>query len=108
MFRNARSTNDGNHRDCTFGTVYDVCVCFRANQTLEPTRHQDRFWTPSGPPVGLPSLSSAMCLLHLYVFKLNNARHSTRPYNEGRRLQCHLLTVNARIEDAIGPGESLI
>ncbi len=28
---------------------------------------------------------SAMCLLRLCVFDLNNARYSTRPYNEGRR-----------------------
>jgi hypothetical protein len=28
---------------------------------------------------------SAMCLLRLCVFELNNACYSTRPYNEGRR-----------------------
>ena len=38
--------------------------------------------------------------LRLYVFKLNNARYSTRPYNEGRRFRCHLITVNAGIEYA--------
>ena len=42
------------------------------------------------------------------VFKLNNARHSTRPYNEGWRFHGHLIAVNARIKYAIGPGESLI
>ena len=30
---------------------------------------------------------SAMCLLLLCVFELNNACYSTRPYNEGRRFQ---------------------
>jgi hypothetical protein len=50
----------------------------------------------------------ATCLLRLYVFNLNNALYSTRPYKEGRRFQCQLIAVNARIEYAIVPGESLI
>ena len=50
----------------------------------------------------------ATCLLRLYVFNLNNALYSTRPYNEGRRFQCQLIAFNARIEYAIVPGESLI
>ena len=50
----------------------------------------------------------ATCLLRLHIFNLNNALYSTRPYNEGRRFQCQLIAVNARIEYAIVPGESLI
>ena len=49
-----------------------------------------------------------MYLLRLYVFNLNNARYSTRPYNESRRFHYHLITVNALIEYAIGSDESLI
>jgi len=56
----------------------------------------------------VPILAQQWCLLRLYVFNLNNALYSTRPHNEGRRFQCQLIAVNARIEYAIVPGESLI
>src|SRR5262249_2306532 len=40
IFHNCRSANDGNHRNCTLGTV---CRCpLRVIRTLEPTSPQDR------------------------------------------------------------------
>jgi bifunctional non-homologous end joining protein LigD len=62
---------------------------------------------PSACPAS-PSDWTCDVLLRLYVFDLNNARYSARPYNEGRRFQSQLIAVNARIEYAIVPSESLI
>src|SRR5262245_39709482 len=50
IFRNARYASDGYPRDCTFGTVYDVCIW--ANRTLH-RRHRLTESDPKPPSIGL-------------------------------------------------------
>jgi len=59
--------------------VFYISPMYEFSHSLDPEQTSRRPASRAG--------RSAMCLLRLCVFELNNACYSTRPYNEGRRFQ---------------------